>query len=362
MRTRQQGAALLIPVVLVVTVAAFAVIVAASQSGTDIQGSDANADSLQAMFVAETGIERALKRFATGTACGGALTQTITDLSTIGLGTTAYRIDIGAGLTTDFAGAALPATQCRVPVTGTVATNVSRTIHAIVDKNLLGGPNNLAFDNPAAGAPSAWTLTPAAGYAINGGPNGTAPNCSRSAWLVKTTAGAGAVDGGGQQTGLSFTVTGGSTTTITFHRRIADRGTGCSALAAGPADICGGAGGTEGSVCFRMTDTGGTNSTSGTANADSNVTVGNVSCPSTYNPCQTGYQAGYPTKTSVTMTMGGAGTRTITTFRYHLRLQRAGRREMFLDHIEMTNTTAVGAAYVRVWRDCSTAANPASCT
>ena len=55
------------------TAAAFAVLVAASQSGGDIQATDANADSLQALFLAETGVERALKRFATGTACGAGL-------------------------------------------------------------------------------------------------------------------------------------------------------------------------------------------------------------------------------------------------------------------------------------------------
>lgn len=358
MRPRERGASLLIPVMLVITVAAFAVIVAASQSGADAYGSSAQADSVEALLLAETGLERAIKRFATGTACG-ALGETITDLASLGLG--GRTITVSNGLSTDFAGAALPSslTQCRVPVSGRIdATNVTRSVHAIIDRNLLAGPSNFTFDNPAAaGAPSAWTLAPAGGFADNGGPNGAAPNCSRSAWLVKTTAGNTTETGSGQTT-VAFTVTGGSTTTVAFHWRIADRGTGCAALAAGPADICGAAGASEGSVCFRTTDTGGTGSTSATANADSNVTVGNVACPSTYDPCASGYQAGFPTKTSLTMTVGGAGTRTISTFRYHLRLQRPGRREMFLDHIEATNDTAIGAARVQLWRDCSMSTCP----
>ena len=94
-------------------------------------------------------------------------------------------------LTTDFGGgAALPAnTQCRIAVTARViASNVSRTIHAIVDRNLLAGPDNPTFNNPltAGLTPSGWTgINPADAFAPNGGPDGTAPNCRRSAWTAK---------------------------------------------------------------------------------------------------------------------------------------------------------------------------------
>ena len=56
MTIRQRGAGMLVVVLLVLTVAAFAVIVAASQSGGDVYGSDANADGMQALFLAESGI------------------------------------------------------------------------------------------------------------------------------------------------------------------------------------------------------------------------------------------------------------------------------------------------------------------
>lgn len=379
MTIRQRGAGMLVVVLLVLTVAAFAVIVAASQSGGDIYGSDANADGMQALFLAESGIERALKRFATGSACGAALGETITDLGTIGLGTTTHRIVIGTGLATDFAGVALPATQCRVPVTGTVlGRNISRTVHAIVDRNLLGGITgavpptfNPAFNNPlTAGAPSSWTLTQPAGqtgYADNGGPDLEGATCSRAAYVLKDRTNNYESRAMGVAT-VNFTVTGGTATTVTFHYRINDRGANAGCLGGGadvgPADICGGAGGNEGTVCFRTTDSAGTNST---VNFNSNNTVTQaVACPdaggiSAFAPCQTGYQAGYPTKGTTTITIGGGGTRTITSFRYMLRLQRGGRREMFLDHIEATNTTAIGAAHVRLWRDCSNALNPVTC-
>ena len=375
MTFRQRGMGMLVAVLLVLTVAAFAVIVAASQSGGEIYGSDANADGMQALFLAESGIERALKRFATGTACGAALAETINDLTTIGLGNSTHQVVIGTGLTTDFAGAALPATQCRVPVTGSVlARSVSRTVHAIVDRNLLGGVTgvfNPAFNNPlTAGAPSSWTLTQPAGqvgYANNGGPDTIGAACSRSVYLLKDRTNNYEARSMGVAN-VNFTITGGTNITLTFHYRINDRGpnAGCAGggVDAGPVNICGGMGGNEGQVCFRTTDSGGTNST---VNLTANNTVTqNVACPdagavSAFAPCQTGYQAGYPTKQTLTLAVGGAGTRTITSFRYMMRLAQGGRREMFVDHIEATNTTAIGAAHVRLWRDCSTAANPVTC-
>lgn len=362
MRMRQRGVGLLIPVLLVVTVAAFAVIVAASQSAGDIHGSDANADAQQALFVAETGLERALKRFATGTACDGALAETITDLGTIGLGTTAYRITIAAGLTTDLAGAALPATQCRVPVTGTViASNITRTIHAIVDRNLLDGPDNPTFNNPLTGAtPSGWdpaSFDPANAFAPNGSPDGTSPNCRRSAWTAKDNPG-GASRRATATANVQLTLAAGSVTNIAFHRRVIDRPAvdcGPALPGAGPASLPGACGaGMASTVCFQLIGAGGPGVWTVGSNAGTSP-GGIAACPSTFSPCQTDYP-GYPAKISLNVTMTGATS--VSQFVYYLQLQAGGRKELFLDNIEVTNPTAVGAAQVRVWRDCSTAACP----
>jgi hypothetical protein len=97
-----------------------------------------------------------------------------------------------------------------------------------------------------------------------------------------------------------------------------------------------------------------------------------VACPGTndpgtpgpYAPCTSQYQnpptAGmaYPNKEQLTFNMGGGN---ITQFLLNLRLRNAGRKEIFIDHLEARNTTAIGAAHVRVWRDCSSAADPATC-
>jgi hypothetical protein len=365
---------MLIAVLLVLTVAAFAIVVAASQSGGDIQATDANADSLQAMYLAESGVERQLKRFATGTGCAALgdnpatgpveATHTITDLSTIGLGATAYSITLFNGLATDFAGAALPATQCRVAVTArVVANNVARTIHAIVDRNLLAGPNNPTFNNPltAGLTPSGWTgINPADAFAPNGGPDGTAPNCRRSAWTAKQKP--PAVRQATAQTAVQFTLTAGSVTNITFHRRVITRPDDCPAAdlpGAGAAlpGACGAA--NDSTVCFVLIGTGGAGTWTIASNAPTaGAGVAGV-CPSPFNPCQTSYQVGYPTKVSLNVPMTGATS--VNTFRYHLQVQANGRKELFVGNIEATNPTAVGAAYVKAWRDCSTVANPVTC-
>jgi hypothetical protein len=371
-------------VLVIITVAAFAAVIAASQSGAGIQASDANVESHQVLLLADSALERQLKRFATGTACDALgddpgtvpveASHTVTDFSTIGLGTTAYTVTLADGLSQDFSGTALSRTQCRIPVTARSNTgNVSRTIHAIVDRNLLEGPDNPTFNNPQmAGAPTGWTRDPAASYAINGGPDGTAPNCTRSAWQVKeNTGGGGSIRRASGTTPVQFTLTAGSTTNITFDRRVVARSSGTCAGAPGnwggggslPSGCTGGgANGTR--ACFRMTGTGGTGIWAVFSDVATSATVGGATCPSAYNPCNTNYQAGSPaTKVSLNVTMTGATS--VTQFAYYLELTNAGsnvRKEIFIDNIEATNDTAVGAAQVRVWRDCSTAVNPASCT
>ena len=368
MKARLRGAALLVAVILIVTVAAFAVIVAASQTGSDIQGNDEHADSVEALFLAEAGVERALKRYATdAAACDATLAETITDLSQLGIAS-GRTIAILAGLTTDFNGAALAATQtqCRVRVTATIdASSVSRTIHAIVDRNLLDGVDNPSFDNPLTGAtPSGWlaaSLDPVQAFAQDGGADGAAPNCSRAAWTARDNPGAPASNRRATATAnVQFTLTAGSVTRIDFYRRVISRTSDCGALPpAGPASLpaaCG-AGGNS-TVCFQLAGAGGPGIWTVGSNAATTAGPGIAACPTTFDPCSTSYP-GYPAKDTLNVAMTGATS--VSQFIYWLQLLGAGRKEIFLDHMEVTNPTAIGAAYVRVWRDCSTAADPATC-
>lgn len=363
MKARQTGAGLLVAVLLIATVAAFAVIVAASQSGADIHGNDAHADSIQALYLAETGVERALKRFATGTACA-ALAEVINDLSSLQVA--GATVNILAGLATDFNGVALAAaqTQCRVRVTATInASNVSRTIHAIVDRNLLEGPDNPTFDNPLTGAtPSGWTgINPAQAFAANGGQDGTAPNCRRSAWTARNNPAPAAQDRRATASAnVQVAVNPGSVTRIDFYRRVITRTANCGGGAlppAGPAlpGACA-AGGADSTVCFQLVGTGGPGIWTVNSNAAPVAGPGGGACPTTFNPCSTSYGA----KVQLNVNMPGATS--VTQVIYWLQLQNVGRKEIFVDHIEVTNPTAVGAGHVKLWRDCSTAADPVNCT
>jgi len=366
MKAQQSGAGLLLPVILVITVAAFAVIVAASQSGSDVQGSDAHADSVEALYLAETGVERALKRFASGVAACSGLAEAITDLTQIGIAS-GRTIDILGGLTTQFDGVTLlPAqTQCRVVATGRVnASNASRTIHAIVDRNILEGPDNPTFNNPLlAGGPSGWTLNLASRFAVDGGPDGTAPSCRRSAWVARETAAKAAAKdrtASGKVT-VTAAITAGSKTSIRYHRRSITRGAGCPATAAGPAIPCPAAA-TKGTICFQLAGAGGP-WTSANDNFNPVAPGPNLGgCPTAFKACPTDY-TGFPAKIVLPDLVMAGGT-TITSVTFFMRAQSAGvagQHEMFLDNIEVTNPSAIGAAQVRVWRDCSSAADPANC-
>ena len=372
MRARARGAGLLVVVLVIVTVAAFAVVVGASQSGGDIQGNDALADSIEALYLAESGVERALKRYASGAAnCGATpptMAEVITDLSQLGLGAVSGRtITILEGLTTDLANPPVTLvasqTQCRVRVTATInASNVSRTIHAIVDRNLLEGPGNPTFNNPLTGTmPSGWgALDPNTAFAPNGSADGTAPNCLRSAWTAKDNPAPARRATGSAP--VQFTLTAGSVTSIYFYRRAISRTSDCAALpAAGTALPAACLDGNDSTVCFQLV---GLNTTPAaqTWTVGSNLAVsagpGLAACPTTFSPCSTSYP-GYPAKSSVNVTMTNAAS--VSSFVYHLQVRAAGRKELFLDHLEVVNVSAIGAAQVRVWRDCSTAVDPATC-
>ena len=99
----------------------------------------------------------------------------------------------------------------------------------------------------------------------------------------------------------------------------------------------------------------------GGSNANPTAGPNLAACPTPSTRARASYQAGVPaTKVTVNVPMTLAAT--VTQFIYYLQLQNAGRKELFVDHIEVTNNTATGGAQVRVWRDCSTVANPATCT
>jgi hypothetical protein len=401
MSCRQRGASLLVPVLLIVTAGAFAVIVAAGQSGGDIHGTDAQAEATEALFLAETGLQRATRRFLAGSACSAAgLSENLANLATIGIASgRAITITAGANSVRDFGGVLLPATQCRIQVTGQVtASNVSRTVQAIVDRNenLIGGPLVAGFNNPAGAVNPAASWTGGA-YDYTGGNIGgvNPPNCTRSAYLVKPNAGGGTPAASSVGTApVGFTINRPVTVTVSFDYRIIrirDANNNACGTNSGAASCTatsptldatspeGNAGDAE--ICFTLRDTAGVTYNSTRVEVDSSVnnsgggnfTVTPPLCTPTdqqlptnadFTPCSLRYNfsggtgGGAFLPAMVRFTFAGAGP--LSFDQVGFKMYRAGGGnafEMWLDNIVVTPNAAIGG--MAAWRDCTVSACPA---
>lgn len=399
MSTRQAGASLLIPVLLLVTVGAFAALVAARQSGGDIQGSGAQADSVEALFLAETGIERAARRFLAGAACSAAgLGEGLNDLTSIGYGATGRSITISAGGNSgqDFAGAPLPATRCRIQVTGRItASNVARTVQAIIDRddNMVGEAAVAGFDNPPGNNPVAsWT---GGAYDYTGGNlvGANPPNCTRSAYLVKPNSGGGTPAASSAGTApVSFTINQPGTVTVSFDYRIieirdandntctTDSGVPSCTVTSPVFEAIPEGNNGDAEICFQLRDTAGViyNSTrvevdrSADNSGGGNPRVTPPACTPTnqqvpanpdFSPCDQRYNysggtgGGAFLPATARFTFAGAGTLTFDQIGF--KMYRAGggnAYEMWLDNIKVTPSSTI--AGVAAWRDCAVSACP----
>jgi hypothetical protein len=120
-----------------------------TMNASSIMDSNQQSNSVQALLLAESGVENAIQRFQT-TACGS-LTQAVTQ----GNGT----ITIGAGAGTDFDGATpLAANRCRVAVGAQITgTSVVRNIEAIIEQS--GAITFLASSSNNGGGSAVTSLT-----------------------------------------------------------------------------------------------------------------------------------------------------------------------------------------------------------
>jgi hypothetical protein len=394
----QRGASLLIPALLLLTVGAFAVVVAATQAGADIQGTDAQAEASEALFLAETGVERAVRRFLAGSACSAAgLGENIADLSTIGLASgRTLAISAGANSGNDFAGTALAATQCRIQVTAQItASNVSRTVQTIIDRseNYIGAAAVAGFDNPAGATPVAsWT---GGSYDYTGGniagavnPN----NCTRSAYAVKPRTGGASSQASSIGTApVSFTVNRPLTLLVTFDYRIVrigNSGSNTCVSASGGGACPGAADATspsgaagDGEICFTLRDTaGGTyDSTKSAVDSSQNLgggvqVVGPACTPTTqqlptnaaYTPCSLLYNysngsapGNFTGRATVRFTFAGTGTLSFDRIGFNMFIPAGGQAfEMWIDNVLVQPSTGAIAG-VAAWRDCAVSTCPA---
>lgn len=144
-RSHQRGAVTAIMVAIVLVVIAMMTAVTLNRTTSDVYDTAVQNDSTSALFLAESGAERATKRYSTVPTCTSGNFQAGTDFA-LGRGT--FRVE--QVFTTDFTGAALPPGQCRVRVRGNIATlNVTRTVEVVLKSGGLGGVVvDPGFDDP----------------------------------------------------------------------------------------------------------------------------------------------------------------------------------------------------------------------
>ena len=201
---RQRGAATILAVMFLVVSVSLMVVAALNMAGSDITDTAMHSDAIEALFIAESGVEHASYQYANGTACP--------DLAGL-IGS----IGRGSFVITD---AALnPALECEVDITATITA--PRSVQRRISVTLRAGGNLLASDNAdfndpevGPGPPTGWTL-PAGSWHDTGGPDG-----SRSAYVVKPLNGPSEVTAAGAYSLSSFTVSAPTTLTMSFDYRV----------------------------------------------------------------------------------------------------------------------------------------------
>ena len=349
--TAQRGAALLIAAAFITTVVAFAVVVMGGFTRTEMRDTYYLNDSLEALMLAESGIERALKNYATGTACaslGGVTTYELV----AGSGEN-FQINSITNPARDFDDVtALPRTQCRIQVTGKVtATGVVRILQAVIDNNLLGGDLDDNFNSysqyttasTVGGVPYNWVITASGGAVTTYGVTAYGGlDCSNALFHWKGPA--------QSLTTLiaddNLTITLPTTPVnllLTYDYRT------YSTYAAGTY---------AGTYRFTMHDSGGV--PRGTVTQASSARTTSNAPPYPGCPASTG---GWGARQLTTLAVGAGGSLTLTKFRATL-TPRPGpgtTRGMWIDNIALraaSGVTAAGTSRVIDWRDCSTASCP----
>jgi Tfp pilus assembly protein PilX len=251
---RERGIVGMVALMFIVIVVFFAMTEAARISSSNLIDSARQSDSVDALFLAESAIERVGYLFVNDSThtCSDAAIGTGTDYT---LGRGVFRVV--QTFTTDYSGATLPTTMCRVRVQGEITgTGIKRTIDTIVGttddvisiSSLNPNLNDVPWEGSRTGdeshVPTSWNLSAStAGTGsmlfipwdhlggnddddINGLCKTTGDYCDRGLFLRKTDTGSGTATAGGafNTTGTPINVTipstGSKTLRLTFDFRV----------------------------------------------------------------------------------------------------------------------------------------------
>jgi hypothetical protein len=314
---KQHGAVTLIGALFIIITLTLMLAVLQRMAGSDILDTANQTGSVAALFLAESGMESAAALYSTGT-CD--VTLTAGSPFTFGSGTFA----IDNAFTTDFTGAPLPAGDCRIRATGSVAAlGAQRVIEAIFSKssgNLLAG-GNANFDDPSGPCPpttctpTGWTFSP---LTVPNGPwdDTGGPDGSRAAHASKPNNGGSTTTAGGSFALTAFTVTAPTTLTLNFDYNVAT---------SGPTSK-------EAEFSFSLSD-------------------GTITYPATPFPLERGATAGFVSY-SVTINIGGTGPVTITDLNFEIFAKSGQAKTVLLDNLELLPSGGGGSVVaIRRWRE-----------
>lgn len=300
---KQRGAITLVGALVIIITLLLLIEVLHRMAGSDILDTGLHSDSVEALFVAETGIEHAAYLFANGSACD--------DLA---LGGT---VSAGRG-NFDVNASTLLGDECKIRVTATAgALGAQRVVEAVLRSgaNLLG---SAGFDDPYpcfppnSCAPTGWTL-PAGGWRDGEGVSGAADD--RAAYVRKPGPGGSTATTAGSFGLTPFTVRAPTTLTLSFD--------------------------------YKVVTSGGSNKEAQLFFAVGNGTNTYQAHPS---PFEDGHTGSYLSD-SVAIDIGGTGPVTITDFSFTLFAKSGQPKQIWLDNLDLRDPAGGGSVALRQWRE-----------
>lgn len=304
---QQRGAVTVLGALVIVITLVLMIEVLHRMAGSDILDTALQNDSVEALFVAETGIEHASYLFGNTTTCA--------DLALVG------PVSAGRG-DFDISNSFLTGSECTIRITATAgALGAQRVVEAVLQSagNLLGDAN-ANFDDPPAPppcvapgcVPTGWTFS-AGAWQDGGGPSGAADD--RAAYVVKPNPGGSEATTAGSFGLTPFTVTAPTTLTLSFDYQVV---------------------------------------TSGGSDKEAQISLSLSDGTSTYQadpwPFEDGHTGTYVSD-SVTIDIGGSGPVTITDFSFTLFAKAGQPKQIWLDNLDLRDPAGGGSVALRQWRE-----------
>jgi hypothetical protein len=301
---KQRGAVTLVGALVIIITLVLMIEGLHRMASSDVLDTAVQNDAVEALFIAETGIEHASYLFSNGTACA--------DLALEG------PVNAGRG-NFDISTSALVGSECSIRVTATAGVlGAQRVVDAVLrnEGNLLGEAN-ANFDEPlppcvAPGCvPTGWTFS-SGQWQDGGGASGAGDD--RAAYVVKPSPGGSTATTAGSFGLTPFKVTAPATLTLSFDYRV----------------VTSGGSNKEAQLFFSVSD-------------------GTTTYQADPWPFEDGHTGSYLSD-SVTIDIGGTGSVTLTDFSFTLFAKAGQPKQIWLDNLDLRDPAGGGVA-LRQWRE-----------